>query len=71
MDRVHFLKSKSEEMVGRKSSLETLQNRSAENEILGEWLKKNDSFIEEKLKDSLVVESGWEEAVETVLGAYL
>ena len=71
MDRVHFLKSKSEEMVGRKSSLETLQNRSAENEILGEWLKKNDPFIEEKLKDSLVVESGWEEAVETVLGAYL
>ena len=71
MDRVHFLKSKSEEMVGRKSSLETLQNRSAENEILGECLKKNDPFIEEKLKDALVVESGWEEAVETVLGAYL
>ena len=32
--------------------------------------EKNDSFIEEKLKDSLVVESA-EEAVETVLGAYL
>jgi len=71
MDIVHFLKSKSEEMVGRKSSLETLQNSSGESEILDEWLKKNDSFMEKKLKDSLVVEPGWEEAVETVLGAYL
>ncbi len=66
-------RSRLQEKRGRLSSLETLQEvamRDVHGEV-EEWLKANELDQAPRVADSLVVESGWELAVERALGGSL
>ena len=59
--------------LGRLASLEALQEVALGKTVPGvnDWLKAHDLINEPRLGQSLIVKSGWERAVETVLGSYL
>jgi chromosome segregation protein len=58
---------------GRLTSLEALQEAALDmsSEQINGWLKAQSLDDERRLAQTLVVEKGWERAVETVLGGYL
>lgn len=72
----HQLDSAKEQLQtakGRHASLTALQQAALgeqDNEVLG-WLEKNDLNNKKRLAQHLDVDSGWEKAVETVLGTHL
>ena len=68
---LHTLKASRETILGKKSSLEILQQKDSDNNIKDQWLNKNGIDSNARLINSLDVEPGWEVAVETVLGDYL
>ena len=68
---MHTLKASRETILGKKSSLEILQQKDSDNNIKDQWLNKNGIDSNARLINSLDVEPGWEVAVETVLGDYL
>ena len=70
-DFLHTLKASRETILGKKSSLEILQEKDSDNNIKDQWLNKNGIDSKARLINSLDVEPGWEVAVETVLGDYL
>ena len=59
--------------LGRLASLEALQEVALGKTMPGvnDWLEAHDLISEPRLGQSLTVKSGWERAVETVLGSYL
>ena len=58
---------------GRLTSLEALQEAAlgTSSEQVNRWLRRRRSTSSRRLAQELVVEAGWERAVETVLGPYL
>jgi len=59
-------------MLGRKASLDALQQAALGGEAdQQQWLENNALENSPRLAETLEVESGWETAVETVLGSYL
>ena len=59
-------------MLGRKASLDALQQAALGGEAdQQQWLENNALENRPRLAETLQVESGWETAVETVLGSYL
>lgn len=66
-------RNKLQSLMGRKSSLEALQQAALgkNDAVLGDWLKQQNLGQNPRLAEKLQVTSGWETAVETVLGVYL
>lgn len=66
-------KAELQRLVGKQASLEALQNAALnkDNETAQNWLTQNNLANRARLAQTLQVESGWETAVETVLGGYL
>lgn len=66
-------RNKLQALVGRKSSLEALQQAALgkNDAALIDWLKQHNLEQKLRLAQELQVVSGWETAVETVLGVYL
>ncbi|MBN2689905.1 MAG: chromosome segregation protein SMC [Gammaproteobacteria bacterium] len=62
-----------QKMHGRESSLEALQQAalSGDNKAVKSWLSKHSLLDNPRLAQGLRVESGWEKAVEVVLGQHL
>jgi chromosome segregation protein len=60
-------------MQGRRASLEALQQQALgkDNARINEWLKSQRLDSAKRLAQNISVESGWERAVETVLGLHL
>lgn len=60
-------------LMGRRSSLEALQQAALgkNDQALNNWLQEQNLQQKSRLAENLAVESGWELAVETVLGPYL
>ncbi len=66
-------RGKQQSMQGRLASLEALQQQAlgkAQNSIK-DWLKNNGLDSASRLAEKLEVDSGWDKAVETVLGAHI
>lgn len=66
-------RSKLQELLGRKASLDALQQEAlGKNEAaIVTWLQQHNLQDNPRVAQRLQVESGWETAVETVLGSYL
>ncbi len=66
-------KSELHQIKGQKRSLEALQKAamSEDNEAMSQWLQQHRSAISDRLAEVIKVDSGWEVAVETVLGERL
>ncbi|MBU0744934.1 MAG: chromosome segregation protein SMC, partial [Gammaproteobacteria bacterium] len=66
-------RNKLQALNGRKSSLEALQQAALgkNDTVLLDWLKQHNLEQRPRLAEELQVTSGWETAVETVLGVYL
>lgn len=66
-------RNKLQALAGRRSSLEALQQTALgkNDAVLVNWLKQHNLDSEPRLAQKLQVISGWETAVETVLGVYL
>ncbi len=66
-------RNKLQTLFGRKSSLEALQQAALgkTDTVLIDWLKEHNLEQKLRLAQELQVASGWETAVETVLGVYL
>lgn len=65
------LKSERQTLKGRFASLEALQQAALGDNSLVEWLAQHHLGDKPRLAQQLNAESGWEKAVETVLGDYL
>jgi chromosome segregation protein len=67
------IKEKLQAAKGQQASLVALQQAALgkQNAMLTQWLEKNDLANKPRLAQQLTVESGWEKAVETVLGPHL
>ena len=72
-DQLHQNRSELQKMSGKITSLELLQQHAMgkDKKDLAGWLGKMDLSNNQRLAEFLEVESGWEAAVETVLGHYL
>jgi chromosome segregation protein len=66
-------RSELQQVQGRKASLEALQQaaKGEGNEAVSHWLESHQLSRKARLSEKLHVESGWEKAVEMVLGNYL
>ena len=64
-------KSELQTLQGRHASLEALQQAALGESNLVEWLAQNNLDDKPRLAQQLTAASGWEKAVETVLGDYL
>lgn len=66
-------RNKLQSLNGRRASLEVLQQAALgkNDAILTDWLKEHDLEEKARLVEKLIVEKGWENALETVLGVYL
>jgi len=66
-------RSRLQSLEGRKSSLEALQQQALgkQKNAVNDWLQANELGDAQRLAQSLEVDSGWERAVETVLGLNL
>jgi len=64
-------KSEMQTLKGRHASLEALQQAAMGESDLVEWLAQNNLDSNQRLAQQISTESGWEKAVETVLGDYL
>ncbi len=67
------VRNKLQTLLGRKASLEALQQAALgkNDTALVEWLKQHNLAEKLRLAEGLQVATGWERAVETVLGVYL
>ena len=72
-DYLHTRRSESHSTKGKITSLELLQQHAMgkDNKNLSTWLESMDLADSKRLAEFLEVESGWDTAVETVLGSYL
>ncbi len=72
-DELHILRSELHGVKGKITSLELLQQHAMgkDNKKLTQWLQHMSLSENKRLAESLEVETGWEKAVETVLGTYL
>jgi chromosome segregation protein len=72
-DTLHTRHSESHSIKGKITSLELLQQHAMgkDNKNLGTWLESMNLGENSRLAEFLEVESGWDTAVETVLGSYL
>ncbi|NPU95494.1 MAG: chromosome segregation protein SMC, partial [Gammaproteobacteria bacterium] len=64
-------KNERQTLKGRYASLEALQQAAMGESNLVEWLAQNQLGDKPRLAQQVTAESGWEKAVETVLGDYL
>lgn len=66
-------RSELQQVTGRKASLEALQQAALgeANEAVSHWLESHQLARKPRLAEQIQVASGWEQAVETVLGNYL
>lgn len=72
VDQLDTQKSELQSMVGRRSSLEALQQAALGSAAgASRWLEGRQLNSKPRLVDSLRVQPGWEKAVEMVLGNYL
>jgi chromosome segregation protein len=69
-DELHQNRSQMQDVKGKITSLELLQQHAMgkDNKRLGAWLSENGLDAKRRLAEFLEVESGWETALETVLG---
>ena len=72
-DSLHTRRSESHSIKGKITSLELLQQHAMgkDNKNLSTWLESMNLGNNQRLAEFLEVESGWDTAVETVLGSYL
>jgi len=72
-DSLHTRRSESHSNKGKMTSLELLQQHAMgkDNKNLSTWLESMNLGNSQRLAEFLEVESGWDTAVETVLGSYL
>ncbi|MEI7993961.1 MAG: chromosome segregation protein SMC [Methylococcaceae bacterium] len=72
-DYLHARRSESHSIKGKMTSLELLQQHAMgkDNKNLSTWLESVDLGENRRLAEFIDVESGWDTAVETVLGSYL
>ena len=72
-DSLHTRRSESHSIKGKITSLELLQQHAMgkDNKNLSAWLESMNLGASQRLAEFLEVESGWDTAVETVLGSYL
>ncbi len=72
-DSLHTRRSESHSIKGKMTSLELLQQHAMgkDNKNLSTWLESMNLGENLRLAEFLEVESGWDTAVETVLGSYL
>lgn len=72
-DELHARRSEMHSVKGKITSLELLQQHAMgkDNKNLSAWLERMNLTGNQRLAEFLEVESGWETAVETVLGSYL
>ncbi|MGR8999494.1 MAG: chromosome segregation protein SMC [Gammaproteobacteria bacterium] len=72
-DTLHTRRSESHSIKGKMTSLELLQQHAMgkDNKNLSAWLESMNLGENQRLAEFLEVESGWDTAVETVLGSYL
>jgi chromosome segregation protein len=72
-DELHARRSEMHSVKGKITSLELLQQHAMgkDNKNLSAWLEQMSLVNNQRLAEFLEVESGWETAVETVLGSYL
>ena len=66
-------RSELQQVQGRKASLEALQQaaKGESNQSVSHWLESHQLSRKARLSETIQVESGWEKAVEMVLGDYL
>ncbi|WP_144394056.1 chromosome segregation protein SMC [Pleionea sediminis] len=71
--QIDELRREVQKMQGRKVSLEALQSAAlgGENKKTKQWLEQSGLAAQPRLVESLKVDTGWEKAVETVLGETL
>lgn len=67
------LHNQQSKLEGRKASLEVLQQAALGkgNQVMTQWLEQHELQNKPRLAESITVQSGWEKAVETVLGQSL
>ena len=72
-DSLHTRRSESHSIKGKITSLELLQQHAMgkDNKNLSTWLESMNLGENLRLAEFLEVETGWDKAVETVLGSYL
>ncbi|MGR9014607.1 MAG: chromosome segregation protein SMC [Gammaproteobacteria bacterium] len=72
-DELHMRRSEMQSIKGKITSLELLQQHAMgkDNKNLSAWLESVDLVENRRLAEFLEVQSGWDTAVETVLGSYL
>ncbi|MDO9107081.1 MAG: chromosome segregation protein SMC [Methylovulum sp.] len=72
-DELHVSRSDTQQVNGKITSLELLQQHAMgkDNRHLGTWLASVNLEKNQRLAESLDVDTGWDTAVETVLGSYL
>ena len=72
-DSLHTRRAESHSIKGKTTSLELLQQHAMgkDNKHLSTWLESLNLGNSQRLAEFLEVESGWDTAVETVLGSYL
>ncbi len=72
-DELHGRRSEMQHVKGKITSLELLQQHAMgkDNKNLSAWLESVQLADNQRLAEFLEVESGWDTAVETVLGSYL
>lgn len=72
-DSLHTHRSRLQQLTGKITSLELLQQHAMgkDNKNLKTWLASMHLGDKQRLAEFVNVESGWESAVETVLGSYL
>jgi len=72
-DQLHNHRSEQHSVRGKITSLELLQQHAMgkDNKHLSAWLEQNQLTGSQRLAEIINVQSGWHNAVETVLGSYL
>lgn len=67
------LRNQLQNLIGRRSSLQALQQAALgkNDQTISQWLQQQQIQDQTRLAETLDVQSGWETAVETVLGNYL
>lgn len=72
-DELNKVRSSIQQNKGREASLLALQQAALgkDDRLMQDWLGKNNLNSAPRLAESMTVESGWEQAVETVLADYL
>lgn len=72
-DQLHSHRSEQHSVRGKITSLELLQQHAMgkDNKHLSAWLEQNQLTDSQRLAEIINVQSGWHNAVETVLGSYL